>query len=180
LADSYVTNGHKWMGVGFDCSFFWVREREPLLRALSASPTYLRTAQADAGQVIDYRDWQVPLGRRFRALKAWFVIRLVGAEAIAGMIRRHNQWAAELASWATADERFEVLAPVPFDLVCLAHRDGDDATRALVAAVNASGRAQVTPTDLDGRATLRVCVGSHHTERHHVEALWALLQELAA
>ena len=76
LVDSYATNGHKWMGVGFDCSFFWVRDRTPLLAALSILPEYLRTAQAEAGAVIDYRDWQVPLGRRFRSLKVWFVLRL--------------------------------------------------------------------------------------------------------
>jgi len=179
LADSYATNGHKWMGVGFDCSFFWVRDRTPLLAALSILPEYLRTAQAETGAVIDYRDWQVPLGRRFRALKVWFVLRLDGAEAIADMIRRHIEWSAEFEAWVRADHRFEVVAPRSMNLVCVAHRDGDDSTRALVDAVNASGRAQVTPTVLDGRAALRFCVGSHHTERHHVVAAWELISSLA-
>ena len=179
LADSYTTNGHKWMGVGFDCSFFWVRDRGPLLTALSILPEYLRTAQAEAGAVIDYRDWQVPLGRRFRALKVWFVLRLDGVDAIAAMIRRHIEWATEFESWVRADDRFEVLAPRSMNLVCLAHRNGDDATKALVEAVNASGRAQVTPTVLDGRSALRFCVGSHHTERHHVVAAWELIGSLA-
>ncbi len=179
LADSYTTNGHKWMGVGFDCSFFWVRDRVPLLEALSILPEYLRTAQAEAGAVIDYRDWQVPLGRRFRSLKVWFVLRLDGAEQIADMIRRHIELATEFESWVRADERFEVIAPRSMNLVCLAHRDGDDATKALVEAVNASGRAQVTPTVLDGRSALRFCVGSHLTERHHVEAAWELISSLA-
>lgn len=179
LADSYTTNGHKWMGVGFDCSFFWVRDRAPLLEALSILPEYLRTAQAEAGAVIDYRDWQVPLGRRFRSLKVWFVLRLDGAQQIADMIRRHIELATEFESWVRADERFEVIAPRSMNLVCLAHRDGDDATKALVEAVNASGRAQVTPTVLDGRSALRFCVGSHHTERHHVVAAWDLISSLA-
>ena len=179
LADSYVTNGHKWMGVGFDCSFFWVRERRPLLDALSIQPVYLRTAEADAGAVVDYRDWQVPLGRRFRALKAWFVLRLDGVEAIADMIRRHVAWTEELESWVRSDDRFEMLAPRSLNLVCLAHREGDGATAALVEAVNRSGLAQVTPTVLDGSTAMRICVGSHSTERHHVEATWELVSSLA-
>ena len=179
LADSYTTNGHKWMGVGFDCSFFWVRDRAPLLEALSILPEYLRTAQAEAGAVIDYRDWQVPLGRRFRALKVWFVLRLDGVEQIAAMIRDHIAWATEFESWVRSDDRFEVVAPRSMNLVCLAHRDGDDATKALVEAVNATGRAQVTPTVLDGRSALRFCVGSHHTQRHHVAAAWELISSLA-
>ena len=179
LVDSYSTNGHKWMGVGFDCSFFWVRDRTPLLAALSILPEYLRTAQAEAGAVIDYRDWQVPLGRRFRSLKVWFLLRLDGVDSIAAMIRNHIEWAAEFESWVRADERFEVVAPRSMNLVCLAHRDGDEVTKALVEAVNASGRAQVTPTVLDGRYALRFCVGSHLTERHHVEAAWQLISDLA-
>lgn len=179
LADSYATNGHKWMGIGFDCSFFWVRDREPLIEALSIQPAYLRTAQAEAGAVIDYRDWQVPLGRRFRALKAWFVLRLDGVDAIADMIRRHIEWATEVESWVRADDRFELLAPRSMNLVCIAHRDGDEATEALVEAINASGGAQVTPTVLDGRRAMRICVGSHHTERRHVVALWEMVSSLA-
>lgn len=179
LADSYTTNGHKWMGVGFDCSFFWVRDRGPLIEALSIQPAYLRTAQAQSGAVIDYRDWQVPLGRRFRALKAWFVLRLDGVDAIADMIGRHIEWATEVESWVRADDRFELLAPRSMNLVCIAHRDGDEATEALVEAINASGAAQVTPTVLDGRKAMRICVGSHHTERHHVVALWELVSSLA-
>lgn len=179
LVDSYVTNGHKWMGVGFDCSFFWVRDRAPLLEALSILPEYLRTAQADAGAVIDYRDWQVPLGRRFRALKVWFVLRLDGVDQIADMMRRHIALATEFESWVRADDRFDVIAPRSMNLVCIAHRDGDAATKALVDAVNASGQAQVTPTVLDGRSAVRFCVGSQHTERRHVEAAWALIRSLA-
>ncbi|MFN8051797.1 MAG: pyridoxal-dependent decarboxylase [Acidimicrobiales bacterium] len=179
LADSYVTNGHKWMGVGFDCSFFWVRDRGSLIETLSIQPEYLRTAAADAGAVIDYRDWQVPLGRRFRSLKAWFVLRLDGVDAIADMMRAHVALATELEEWVRADERFELLAPRSMNLVCLALRSGDEATGALVDAVNAGGHAQVTPTILDGRRALRVCIGSRLTERHHVEATWQLLSELA-
>lgn len=179
LADSYVTNGHKWMGVGFDCSFFWVRDRAPLIAALSILPEYLRSAAADAGAVIDYRDWQVPLGRRFRALKVWFVLRLDGAAAIADMIRSHVALTADLERWVRQDPRFEVVAPRLLNLLCVAHVDGDDATRDLAEAVNRSGRAMVTPTVLDGRAALRICVGATATRSHHVAGTWDLIQQLA-
>lgn len=177
--DSYVTNAHKWMGVGFDCSMLWVRDREPLLDALSILPAYLRSAAADAGDVIDYRDWQIPLGRRFRALKLWFLLRLDGPDPIAAMIRDHVAWTAELEAWVRDDDRFEVVAPRTLNLLCLAHRDGDDATNALAEAVNSTGRALVTPTVIDGRAALRVCVGAATTERRHVLALWELISSLA-
>lgn len=177
--DSYVTNAHKWMGVGFDCSLLWVRDREPLLDALSILPAYLRSAEADAGEVIDYRDWQIPLGRRFRALKLWFLLRLDGPEPIRAMIRDHVAWTAELERWVQADDRFELVTPRTMNLVCIAHRDGDDATSALVDAVNATGHALVTPTVLDGRTALRVCVGTATTERRHVVTVWELLRSLA-
>ena len=179
LADSYVTNAHKWMGVGFDCSLGWVRDRSPRLEALTILPEYLRSAATDEGTAIDYRDWQIPLGRRFRALKVWFVIRLDGVDAIRNMIRDHVRWAEAFESWAVADGRIEVVAPRVLNLVCLRLRSGDEATRRLVDAVNASGRAQVTPTVLDGRAVLRFCIGSHLTGHHHVEAAWSLISELA-
>ena len=179
VVDSYLTNGHKWMGVVFDCTFFWVADPEPLVRALSILPEYLRSEAAQSGAARDLRDWQVPLGRRFRALKVWFLLRLDGIDPVRAMIRDHLTWAAELASWAEADDRFDVLAPVTMNLVCLALRSGDDDTQQLVEAVNASGEALVTPTVLDGRRALRVCVGSQQTQRHHVEALWDLLRRLA-
>jgi aromatic-L-amino-acid decarboxylase len=178
-ADSYCTNPHKWMGINFDCDLFYVADRAALLAALSILPEYLRTAAGDAGAVIDYRDWQIPLGRRFRALKVWFTLRADGPEPARAMIRRHVAWAAELASWVEADARLDLAAPPALNLVCLRHRDGDEATDALVAAANTSGAALFTRTVLDGRSALRVCIGGRTTERRHVEAAWALLQSLS-
>lgn len=176
-ADSYVTNAHKWMGVNFDCSLFWVRDRAALTDALSIQPAYLRSAAAASG-AIDYRDWQIPLGRRFRALKLWFVLRLHGVDAIADMIRGHLSMAAELDSWVRADDRFDLVAPTTMNLVTVALVD-DASTRALIDAVNQSGLAEVTPTIVDGRTAMRICVGSRLTQRHHVESTWQMIGRLA-
>lgn len=180
LVDSYCTNPHKWMGVNFDCSLLYVADRRPLLDALSIQPAYLRNAANEAGAVIDYRDWQVPLGRRFRALKLWFVLRCTGIEVIQAMIRQHVAWAAELGELVAADPRLELVAPVALGLVCLRATAGDDVTKAVGDAVNASGTAQVTPTVLEGRPAIRVSVGARLTTREHVVALYEQLSALAA
>lgn len=179
--DSYATNPHKWMGVNFDCTLFWTADRNALLGALSILPEYLRSAAAESGRAIDYRDWQIPLGRRFRALKLWFVLRLDGVDTITHRLRRDVGLAQELASWVADDDRFEIAAPHPLNLVCLrVAGEGDAQTDALVDAVNAGGRFHVTRTVLDGRSALRVSIGARATERRHVEALWAECRELAA
>jgi aromatic-L-amino-acid decarboxylase len=189
-ADSYCTNPHKWMGVNFDCDLYWTADRAALLGALSILPEYLRSAAAEAGAVIDYRDWQLPLGRRFRALKLWFAIRCDGVAAFQAMIRRHVALTQELAGLVAADDRFELVAPHPLNLVCLRLRAGDpddsdhqaaadDATDALIEAANATGEALFTRTVLDGRSVLRVSIGARTTERRHVEAAWQLLRSLA-
>jgi aromatic-L-amino-acid decarboxylase len=178
-ADSYCTNPHKWMGINFDCDLLYVADRAALVTTFSILPPFLRTAAGDAGAVIDYRDWGVPLGRRFRALKVWFTLRADGPEPVRAMIRQHIGLAGELASWVETDERFALAAPPSLNLVCLRHVAGDDATDQLVEAANASGRALFTRTVLDGRSVLRFCVGGRATERRHVEAGWQLLQELA-
>jgi aromatic-L-amino-acid decarboxylase len=182
FADSYCTNPHKWMGVNFDCNLYWTRDRHALLGALSILPEYLRSEAAEAGAVIDYRDWQIPLGRRFRALKLWFTIRCDGVTSFQEMIRHHVALTQELARWVAVDDRFEVMAPHPLNLLCLAVRDDDSqaanaATDALIEAANASGEALFTRTVLDGRSVLRVSIGARSTERHHVEAAWRLLAE---
>jgi aromatic-L-amino-acid decarboxylase len=174
-ADSYATNPHKWMGVNFDCDLFWVTDRAALLQALSILPEYLRTSAAEHGAVIDYRDWSVPLGRRFRSLKLWFSLRLDGIEAMQAMIRDHVTWTQELAGWAAADPRFEIVAPHPLNLLCVRLVAGDEATDSLIETVNRSGQALFTRTVLDGRSVLRFCVGARTTQRHHVEAAWQLL-----
>ncbi|HSM67732.1 MAG TPA: pyridoxal-dependent decarboxylase [Ilumatobacteraceae bacterium] len=182
-ADSYCTNPHKWMGVNFDCDLYWTADRHALLGALSILPEYLRSQAAEAGAVIDYRDWQIPLGRRFRALKLWFAIRCDGVASFQEMIRRHVALTQELAGWVTQDERFEIVAPHPLNLLCVAVRHDDPsaadaATDALIEAANATGEALFTRTVLDGRSVLRFSIGARTTERRHVEAAWHLLQRL--
>jgi aromatic-L-amino-acid decarboxylase len=179
LADSYATNPHKWLLTNFDCDAFWVADPDALVGALSVLPEFLRNAATESGSVIDYRDWQVPLGRRFRALKLWAVLRWYGAEGLREHIRSGVGLAQELAGWVRADPRFEVVAPHPLGLVCLRLVEGDAASEALLTAVNASGRAYLSHTRVRGRYVLRVSIGATLTERRHVEALWALLQELA-
>jgi len=179
LADSYATNPHKWLLTNFDCDAFWVADPDALVGALSVLPEFLRNTATESGAVIDYRDWQVPLGRRFRALKLWAVLRWYGAEGLREHIRAGVGLAQQLASWARADPRFEVVAPHPLGLVCLRLVAGDHATEALLTAVNQSGQAYLSHTRVGGRYVLRVAIGGTFTERRHVEALWALLQRLA-
>jgi aromatic-L-amino-acid decarboxylase len=179
LVDSYVFNPHKWMFTNFDCSAFYVADRAPLIEAMSIVPPYLRNAASESGEVIDYRDWHVPLGRRFRALKLWFVLRSYGAEGIRHHIREHVRLANGLAERLAADDRFELVAPVSFALVCFRLVAGNEATDRLAAAINATGTAFVTPSTVDGRSFIRVSVGQTSTEARHVEALWAAIDRLA-
>ena len=189
LVDSYVFNPHKWMMVNFDCSAFYVSEKAALTDALSIDPPYLRNAQSDAGNVIDYRNWQVPLGRRFRALKLWWVLRSYGAAGIRQMVRHHVAMAQEFAQRIGEDSRFEIVAPHPFSLVCFRCQAADDspgaqdaadrATDAIAAAVNDSGEAYLTPSKLDGRSIIRVAVGQSRTDRTQMDMLWKLISEAA-
>jgi len=179
LADSYAFNPHKWMFTNFDCDCFFVADRAALIKALSILPEYLRNQATESGAVIDYRDWQVPLGRRFRALKLWFVIRHYGVEGLQFHIRRHVQLAQEFAGWVKASEEFELVAPAPLNLVCFAHKDGDDFNRRLLDQLNGSGKIFITHTVLNGRYVLRFCVGQTHTEARHVRAAWDLIRKTA-
>jgi aromatic-L-amino-acid/L-tryptophan decarboxylase len=179
LADSYAFNPHKWMFTNFDCDCFYVADRAALIKALSVLPEYLRNQATESGAVIDYRDWQVPLGRRFRALKLWFVIRHYGIEGLRHHIRRHVALAQEFAGWVRASADFELLAPAPMNLVCFGHRAGDAFNRRLLEDLNRGGRAYLTHTVLHGRYTLRFCVGQTHTEAAHVRSAWELIQQTA-
>jgi len=179
LADSYCFNPHKWMFTNFDCDCFYVADRAALIKTLSVLPEYLRNKATESGAVIDYRDWQIPLGRRFRALKLWFVIRHYGVEGLRHHIRRHVALAQEFAGWVAASEDFELVVPAPLNLVCFAHRAGDDFTRRLLERLNQSGKLYLTHTVLNGRYTLRLCVGQTHTEAAHVQQAWALIQQTA-
>lgn len=172
LADSYAFNPHKWMFTNFDCTAFYVRDRRALINSLSVVPEYLRNQQSEAGAVIDYRDWHVPLGRRFRALKLWFVIRHYGIEGLQYHIREHVRLAQEFAGWVAADQRFELLAPHPLNLVCFCLKSGDADSERLLKKVNATGKLFMSHTKLNGRYTLRLSIGQSRTERRHVEAAW--------
>jgi aromatic-L-amino-acid decarboxylase len=180
LADSYCFNPHKWMFTNFDCDCFYVADRKVLIETLSVLPEYLRNKATESGAVIDYRDWHIPLGRRFRALKLWFVIRHYGVEGLQYHVRQHVALAQEFAAWVEADERFEMAAPAPLNLVCFRHRGGDGTNQELMDRLNQSGELYLTHTRLDDRLTLRFCVGQTHTERRHVERAWERIREIAA
>ena len=178
-ADSYCFNPHKWMLTNFDCDCFYVADRGGLIATFSVTPEYLRNPATESGAVFDYRDWHVPLGRRFRALKLWFVIRHYGVEGLRAHIRRHVGLAQEFAGWVAADDRFELAAPVPLNLVCFRHVAGDETNQRLLDDLNASGRLYLTHTRLGGRLVLRLAIGGTYTERRHVETAWQLIRKQA-
>lgn len=180
-ADSLVVNPHKWLGAAFDCSIYYVRDPEHLVRVMSTNPSYLQTA-AD-GSVKNYRDWGIPLGRRFRALKLWFLIREAGVEGLQSRLRRDLDNAQWLKAQVEAAEDWRVLAPVPLQTVCVRHEPAglegealDRHTLAWVDRINRSGAAYLTPAILDGRWMCRVSIGAIATERAHVAALWKTMQ----
>ena len=181
MADSLVLNPHKWLGAAFDCSLYYVRDPEHLIRVMSTNPSYLQT-NVDT-QVKNLRDWGIPLGRRFRALKLWCLIREQGVEGLQARLRRdiaNAQWFAERVRSAPG---WRVLAPVPLQTVCVRYEPAglegealDTFTLDWVERVNNSGGAYLTPSVLDGRWMVRVSIGALTTEREHVEALWGLMQ----
>jgi aromatic-L-amino-acid decarboxylase len=187
--DSFAFNPHKWLLTNFDCNAFYVRERKALLDALSVTPEYLRNAASETGAVIDYRDWQVPLGRRFRALKLWFVLRHYGARGLQAHIREHVRLGELFESWVKADARFELAVPRSLSLVCFrlkpqpgeAPQATDARNRQLLERVNATGKLFLTHTVLPGvdgapaRYVLRMAIGATRTEERHVRAAWELL-----
>jgi aromatic-L-amino-acid decarboxylase len=179
LADSYVFNPHKWMLTNLDCSAFYVADRESLIRSLTIMPEYLRTPASESGKVFDYRDWHIPLGRRFRSLKLWFVIRHYGVEGLQRYIREHVKLAQEFRSWVAEDDRFELSAPAPLSLVCFRLKGKDEANQRLMDALNDSGELYITHTKLSGRLVLRLAVDAPYTQRSHVERAWSLIRESA-
>jgi aromatic-L-amino-acid/L-tryptophan decarboxylase len=179
LANSYCFNPHKWMFTNFDCDCFYVADRKALIQALSVLPEYLRNQATESGAVIDYRDWQIPLGRRFRSLKLWFVLRHYGIEGLQFHIREHIRLAQRFAEWVRADERFEIAAPVPLNLVCFRMKMGDEVNQRLMDGLNRSGDLYLTHTKLDGKLTLRLCVGQTNTTERHVQNAWKRIREEA-
>ena len=184
-ADSLVFNPHKWLFTNFDCSAWYVKDPAQLERTLAIDPEYLKTDRDP--HVRNFRDWGVPLGRRFRALKLWFVLRSFGTARLRAMVADHIRLAAEFAGWVQDTDGWDLLAPVPLNTVCFRCRpDGaDEATcnrlnKDLLARINAEGTIYLTLTKLDGATTLRLAVGQTKTERRHVEQAWAVLQREAA
>ena len=179
-ADSYCFNPHKWMFVGFDCDAFWVRDRKALIKALSVLPEYLRNEASESGQVIDYRDWHIPLGRRFRALKLWFVIRNYGVDGLRRLIAEHLQWAEWFEQQVESDPRWQLTHKRTVNLICMAHIDGDEATDRVAQQLNEDGQMSVTVTTVQGKRILRVCIGGTQTRKTHVEAAWQRIAEAGA
>jgi len=180
-ADSLVLNPHKWLGIAFDCSLYYVRDPQHLIRVMSTNPSYLQSS-ADT-EVKNLRDWGIPLGRRFRALKIWFAVREQGVSGLQKRLRRDLENAQWLAAQVRAASDWLVLAPVPLQTLCIRHEpkglEGealDRHTQGWADRVNRSGKAYLTPAILDGRWMVRVSIGSIPTEREHVEGLWALMQ----
>jgi aromatic-L-amino-acid decarboxylase len=185
-ADSICFNPHKWLLTNFDCDCFHTRDRRSLVDALSITPEYLRNAASEGGRVIDYRDWQIPLGRRFRAIKLWFVLRHYGAEGLRAHIREHVRIAAMLEDLIREDPRFELAAPRTINLVCFRLRgpDADALNHRLLKAINGSGRAYLTHTTLplpgEPRAViLRMAIGGTMTQERHVRQTWELIRAIA-
>jgi aromatic-L-amino-acid decarboxylase len=184
-ADSLVTNPHKWLGVNFDCSAHFVRRPDELIRTLTVNPAYL-TGQ-ETGRVIDYRDWGIPLGRRFRALKLWFVIRSHGVEGLQAMLRRHMALTDELAGWIEAEPDFALTSSPSLALLSfryqphgIADETALDALNAeLLERINDDGRIYLTQNRIRGRYAIRFSIGQTTTERRHVEEGWAVVREIA-
>ena len=178
-ADSYTFNPHKWLFTNFDCNVLWVADRAPLIESLAIVPPYLRNAASESGAVIDYRDWHIPLGRRFRALKLWWVLRSFGAIDLRRRLREHMALARELGHRVDDHPRLERVAPVSFALLCFRHAEGNDATDALAAAINAQPDLIVTPSAVGDTGFIRVSIGQTNTTAEDVERLWRAIAAAA-
>ncbi len=176
-AHSVVLNPHKWMFTPVDLSAFYTRRPDILRRAFSLIPEYLRASEDP--RAINLMDYGIPLGRRFRSLKLWFLMRYFGRERIQTLLRQHIAWAKQLAEIIARDARFEVVAPVPFSVVCFRYKGSDDDNRALLEAVNATREVYLSHTVLNGRIILRIAIGNLQTTWDDVQRAWELLQEKA-
>lgn len=184
LADSFVFNPHKWMLTNFDCSAYYVKDPAALVRTFEIYPEYLKTG-VDA-KVKNYRDWGIPLGRRFRALKLWFVIRSYGVEGLQAMVREHLRLARLFKDWVEADGRFELLAPVDLGVVCFRLNDGREESalnalnQMLLDRINGTGRVFLSHTTLRGKYTIRLVAGQRTTEERHIREAWDIIRSAAA
>jgi aromatic-L-amino-acid decarboxylase len=174
-ADSLLVNPHKWLFTPMDLSAFYTRRPEVLRRAFALKREYLQTG--DGGRALNMMDYGVPLGRRFRALKLWFVMRYYGREGLAAIIRSHVASAQELAAMIDLDLRFERCAPAPFSTVCFRYRGTDEQNQALLESVNGSGEVFLSQTILRGRYVLHLAIGNMGTTREHVRRAWELVKK---
>lgn len=186
-ADSFNMNAHKWFLTNFDCSALWVKDRSALIQSLSTNPEFLKNKASEKSMVVDYKDWQIPLGRRFRSLKLWMVLRLYGVENIQAYIRNHISLATQFEELVSQDPRFEVMASRKFSLVCfrLLHpqKDEESANKLnhdLLDSVNSTGKLYISHTVLSNKYTLRFAVGAPLTEERHIIAAWKIFQDEAS
>ncbi|XP_072956430.1 tyrosine decarboxylase 2 isoform X1 [Typha angustifolia] len=185
-ADSFDMNAHKWFLTNFDCSVLWVKDRNALIQSLSTNPEFLKNKASQENTIVDFKDWQIPLGRRFRSLKLWMVLRLYGLENLQNYIRKHIRLADQFEHLITSDPRFEIMAPKTFSLVCFRlippADDLDNGYKLnynLMDAVNTTGKIFISHTVLSGKFVLRFAVGAPMTEEKHIEEAWKVLQEQA-
>jgi len=185
-ADSFVFNPHKWMFTNFDCSAFYVRDEALLVRTFEIMPEYLKTPEDE--RVKNYRDWGIQLGRRFRALKLWFVLRSFGVEGLQEKIRFHISLGQRMKEKIEAHADYELLAPVPLNTICFrfhpSHIDDEaklnELNEKLLNAIQASGKLFLTHTKLDGKYTIRIVIGNTHVKERHIEQAWKFIRQQAS
>uniref|UniRef100_A0A8D1FGH3 Aromatic-L-amino-acid decarboxylase n=1 Tax=Sus scrofa TaxID=9823 RepID=A0A8D1FGH3_PIG len=180
FADSFNFNPHKWLLVNFDCSAMWVKRRTDLTGAFKLDPVYLKHSHQDSGLITDYRHWQLPLGRRFRSLKMWFVFRMYGVKGLQAYIRKHVQLSHEFEAFVLQDPRFEVCAEVTLGLVCFRLKGSDGLNEALLERINSARKIHLVPCRLRGQFVLRFAICSRKVESGHVRLAWEHIQGLAA
>ena len=177
---SYCFNPHKWLLTNFDCDLFYVANKSDLVDALTMTPEYLRNKATESGAVFDYSGWQISLGRRFRSLKLWFVIRHYGVEGLRAHIRKHIELAKHFEEQVSADENYELFQPRALNLICFRHKDGDKKTKRILEGLNASGELFLTHTVLNDVYVMRFVPGAIRTEIHHIEAAWKAISRAGA
>ncbi|XP_064201309.1 aromatic-L-amino-acid decarboxylase isoform X1 [Anguilla rostrata] len=180
FADSFNFNPHKWLLVNFDCSAMWVKKRADIIGAFKMDPLYLKHDHQESGLVTDYRHWQIPLGRRFRSLKMWFVFRLYGLKGLQAYIRKHVELAKEFERRVREDQRFEISADVVLGLVCFRMKGSDEKNKTLLKRINAARKIHLVPCQLAGGFVLRFAVCARTTESRHVQEAWSHISEIAS
>uniref|UniRef100_A0A8C6R215 Aromatic-L-amino-acid decarboxylase n=2 Tax=Nannospalax galili TaxID=1026970 RepID=A0A8C6R215_NANGA len=179
FADSFNFNPHKWLLVNFDCSTMWVKKRTDLTEAFKTDPVYLKHSHQDSGLITDYRHWQIPLGRRFRSLKMWFVFRMYGVKGLQAHIRKHVQLSHEFESLVCQDPRFEICAEVILGLVCFRLKGSNQLNEALLEKINSTKKIHLVPCCLQDKFVLRFVLCSRTVESAHVQQAWQHIRELA-